>query len=265
MKKIVIVDDQPMMGNIYRAKFMGEGFQVEIAVDGEQALELIPRSKPDVVLLDLMLPKIDGLEVLKRIRANSELKTLPIIVFSASARPAMVEDAFAAGATQVLSKNNTSPKQVVEMVQQTLASSTRLEPGPAPVIVSSSASTGKATVVVFDQNDDMRALLAVLLRRDGYRVLAAACESDVTESHESYQADLFLLHADSTSATALVREVISRFGAAPVAAYSTTANAGQRSEIIGDGASLFINTPEELLNISEILAHLKPKLQQRAA
>lgn len=265
MKRIVIVDDQPIMGNIYRAKFVSEGFQVEVALDGAQAIELITRSKPNVVLLDLMLPKIDGLEVLKRIRANSELKNLPIVVFSASARPALVEDALAAGATMVLSKNNTGPKQVIEMVQQALAKSTAPEPTSTALIANPSATAGKRTVVVFDQNHDMRALLSALLRRDGYRVIAAASESDVTESNESHQADCFLLHAGSASATALVREVISRFGNSPIAAYSTVANAGRRSELIGAGAALFINTPEELLNISEILAHLKPKPQQRAA
>lgn len=265
MKRIVIVDDQPIMGNIYRAKFVSEGFQVEVALDGAQAIEIIPRSKPDVVLLDLMLPKIDGLEVLKRIRANSELKALPIIVFSGSARPALVEDALAAGATLVLSKNNTGPKQVIEMVQRTLANSAAAKPNRTPLNANHPAPAGQGTVVVFDQNHDMRALLSALLRRDGYRVIAAASESDVTESNESHQADFFLLHAASASATALVREVRSRFANSPIAAYSTVANAGKRSELIGAGAALFINTPEELLNISEILAHLKPQPQQRAA
>ena len=54
MAKILVGDDQPIVGNIYRGKFAAEGFQVDTAVDGEQALELIHRDKPDLVLLDLM-------------------------------------------------------------------------------------------------------------------------------------------------------------------------------------------------------------------
>src|SRR5258708_2010157 len=129
MKRIVVVDDQPMLGTIYRTKFTAEGYQVDVAFDGQEALEVIPRLKPDLVLLDLMLPKIDGLEVLKRLRANSAFETLPIIVFSGTARLGIVEDAIEAGATMVLSKLNTSPKRVIEIVNKTLAQPAQA-PGP---------------------------------------------------------------------------------------------------------------------------------------
>jgi DNA-binding response OmpR family regulator len=58
MRRIVVVDDQPILATIYRAKFTAEGFQVEVASDGEQALELIQRTKPDLVLLDLICRKL---------------------------------------------------------------------------------------------------------------------------------------------------------------------------------------------------------------
>src|SRR6266404_4686004 len=99
MKRIIVVDDQPILGTIYRTKFTAEGFQVDVAPDGQQALDLIQSSNPDLVLLDLNLPKVDGLDVLKRLRAQSAFLTLPIIVFSANARPGISEEAFAAGAT----------------------------------------------------------------------------------------------------------------------------------------------------------------------
>ena len=91
MKRIVVVDDQPILGTIYRTKFTAEGFQVDVASDGEQALELIGRTNPDLVLLDLNLPKINGMEVLKRLRAQSSFLTLPVIVFSANARSGITE------------------------------------------------------------------------------------------------------------------------------------------------------------------------------
>src|SRR5260370_33391588 len=135
MKRIVVVDDQPILGTIYRTKFTTEGFQVDVASDGQEALDLIQRTNPDLVLLDLMLPKIDGLEVLKRLRAQSSFLTLPIIVFSANARPGITEEAFAAGASMVLSKSNTSPKQVIEIVNRTLAEATQ-PPGAGKVLES---------------------------------------------------------------------------------------------------------------------------------
>jgi DNA-binding response OmpR family regulator len=80
MKKMVVVDDQQVLLSIYRAKFVAEGFHVEVAADGEQALEVINRTKPDLVLLDLMLPKVKGIDVLKQVRANPLFKAMPIIV-----------------------------------------------------------------------------------------------------------------------------------------------------------------------------------------
>src|ERR1043166_1309632 len=102
MKKIVVVDDQPVLANIYRTKFAAEGFHVDVATDGEAALEVIQRAKPDLVLLDLMLPKIKGVDVLRTLRANPSFKALPVLVFSSSAQPSLMEEAWAAGATIVL-------------------------------------------------------------------------------------------------------------------------------------------------------------------
>lgn len=65
MKKILIIDDDPIVAGVYRGKFQVEGFLVEIATDGQTGLDLILKSHPDVVLLDLMLPKLSGVEVLK--------------------------------------------------------------------------------------------------------------------------------------------------------------------------------------------------------
>src|SRR6185369_1866324 len=128
MKRIVVVDDQPLLGNIYRTKFAAEGFHVDVAVDGQQALELIRRERPDLVLLDVVIPKIDGLEVLRRLRNESSFRTLPIIVFSGSAQAGVLEEAWAAGATNVLSKLSTSPKKLVELVHQALENSSRENP-----------------------------------------------------------------------------------------------------------------------------------------
>src|SRR5437870_7045652 len=93
MKKIVVVDDQPVLTGIYKAKFSTEGFNVEVASDGEQALDVIKRTEPDLVLLDLMLPKISGIEVLKQLRANRTFEAMPVVVFSNAAHPGAIEDA----------------------------------------------------------------------------------------------------------------------------------------------------------------------------
>jgi CheY-like chemotaxis protein len=255
MKRIVVVDDQPLLGNIYRSKFVAAGYRVDVAVDGEQAIEMIQHEKPDLVLLDLMLPKIDGLEVLRRLRADSAFRVLPIIVFSASARPGMVEDAWSAGASMVLSKTSTSPKEILELVRQTLANQPN-EPTTTPETAAAGTADAKPTIVHFDPNPDLQALIALLLRRAGYRVNPARTEREVIESGEGSGTGFFLISGISGSCTSLVQQCASKFPKRLVVAYSTIASPGQQSEVLGAGASLFIRTPEELLNIAEALTTL---------
>jgi len=102
MPKIVVVEDQQVLATVYRNKFVAEGYQVEVASDGETGLALINTTKPDLVVLDLMLPKLNGIEVLKSLRANPLFQTLPVIIFSNASLPGMVEEAWNSGATMVL-------------------------------------------------------------------------------------------------------------------------------------------------------------------
>ena len=69
MKKMLIIEDDQIVGSIYLRKFQVEGFQVELALDGEAGLAATLKSRPDVVILDLMLPRLNGVEVLKKLRA----------------------------------------------------------------------------------------------------------------------------------------------------------------------------------------------------
>jgi DNA-binding response OmpR family regulator len=121
MHKILIVEDDQIVANIYRNKFSVEGYQVEIARDGLAGLEMVRHFQPDAVLLDLMLPKMSGVEILKQLRSESSYERLPVIVFSNTYLTNLVQDAWKAGATKCLSKANCTPKQVIEVVRATLA------------------------------------------------------------------------------------------------------------------------------------------------
>src|SRR5882672_1338043 len=120
MKKVLIIEDDQIVANIYRNKFSHEGFQVEIALDGNVGLELVRSFRPDAVVLDLMLPKLTGLELMKRIRSDPQFESLPVIVFSNTYLTQMIQDAWKAGATKCLSKSNCTPKQVIDVVRSTL-------------------------------------------------------------------------------------------------------------------------------------------------
>lgn len=129
MKKLLIIEDDRIIGNIYSKKFAGEGFDVEVAEDGQTGLERISGFRPDIVLLDLMLPKLNGLDILARVRANPEFARLPIIVFSNAYMTSVIDAAWKAGATTVLTKANTSPKKLTETIAELLA---QAEAAPTP-------------------------------------------------------------------------------------------------------------------------------------
>ncbi|WP_137596751.1 response regulator YycF [Paucilactobacillus kaifaensis] len=80
MKKVLVVDDEKPISDIIKFNLSKEGYEVVVAYDGEEALEKVEDEKPDLIILDLMLPKVDGLEVAKRVRAN---RTTPIIMVTA--------------------------------------------------------------------------------------------------------------------------------------------------------------------------------------
>lgn len=121
MNELLIIEDDLIVGNIYRNKLTVEGFKVELARDGETGLRMIQDHPPDAVLLDLMLPKLTGVEVLRAMRARPETKYIPVIVFSNTYLTSMVQEAWKAGANKCLSKANCSPKQVLDAVRDLLS------------------------------------------------------------------------------------------------------------------------------------------------
>ena len=124
MKLIVIIEDNAVAANLYRAALSREGYKIEVATDGESGLDAITRLKPDLVLLDLMLPKVDGAEVLRRIRALPGLDQLPVIVTSNAYTATRLDDLWKAGATQIVTKASISPKDLARVVKETLERTT---------------------------------------------------------------------------------------------------------------------------------------------
>jgi DNA-binding response OmpR family regulator len=120
MKQIVVIEDNVVAANLYRAALSRDGYKVEVASDGESGLAAITRLRPDLVLLDLMLPKVDGLEVLRRIRALPDLGTLPVIITSNAYTATRMDELWKAGATQIVTKASISPKELARVVKETL-------------------------------------------------------------------------------------------------------------------------------------------------
>lgn len=151
MSRILLVEDDKLVANIYRNKLVLEGYQVEIGVDGEAGLNLFRSFKPDAVILDLMLPKMSGVELTKKIRLEPGAEKLPVIVFSNTYLTNMVKDAWNAGATKCLSKANSTPKQLIDTVRGVLGGAPAPAAGPATVATSTASSSAKSAPAQMNQ------------------------------------------------------------------------------------------------------------------
>lgn len=121
MKKILIIEDDQILANIYRNKLVVQGYQVEVANTGETGYDLIKSFRPDAVVLDLVLPKLSGIELMEIVRAEPDFAKLPIIVLSNTYLTNVLQDAWKVGATRCLSKSNCTPRQVLEALGSVLA------------------------------------------------------------------------------------------------------------------------------------------------
>jgi len=118
MKQILLVEDDPFLIDIYSTKLKDSGFSVEVASDGEQAFEKVKAKKPDLVLLDIVLPKISGWEILRKIKSEADLKNLKIIILSNLGQKEEVEKGMDLGVLKYLIKAHYTPSQVVEEIKK---------------------------------------------------------------------------------------------------------------------------------------------------
>jgi two-component system, OmpR family, response regulator BaeR len=120
MKTILLVEDDPFLIDIYSEKFKLAGFEAETVGDGERTLEKIREKKPDLVMLDLVLPHIDGWEILRQIKKDPELSAIPVIVFSNLGQKSDIENGLALGAAKYLIKSQYTPSEVVDEIKKIL-------------------------------------------------------------------------------------------------------------------------------------------------
>lgn len=117
MKKIVIVDDEPNIVMSLEYVFKKEGYDVFIARNGEEAITIAKKENPQIMLLDIMMPKVDGYQVLKYIKNNKKLKQLKVIVISAKSKTSDIELGIKLGADDYFTKPF-SVKKLVKKVKQ---------------------------------------------------------------------------------------------------------------------------------------------------
>ncbi|MDO8520748.1 MAG: response regulator [bacterium] len=119
--KLLIIEDDKFLRELATQKLFKEGLDVSAATDGEQGILLAEKGVPDVILLDILLPGIDGFEVLKRVRANPALKQTHVIMLSNFGQNEDLEKAKTLGADKFLVKANFTLDEIVKVVRELLA------------------------------------------------------------------------------------------------------------------------------------------------
>jgi DNA-binding response OmpR family regulator len=119
-KKILIVEDDPLLVKMYMTKFKSEGFNIINAVDGMDGWEKIKSEKPDFVIMDVMMPKMSGKDLLKAIRITEWIKDLPIMMMSNINNPKEIEILNKYGVKEFVVKADNTPSQIVAKVKQYL-------------------------------------------------------------------------------------------------------------------------------------------------
>lgn len=122
MPRILIVEDDPILSRLYQRVFALEGYDVEAAIDGRDALVKVAACIPSVMLLDIMMPNMNGLQVLDRLKADKKTSGIPVVVLTNLAGVADAKAALDKGARKYVIKSEYEPKQVVAMVKDVLRS-----------------------------------------------------------------------------------------------------------------------------------------------
>ena len=120
MKTILLIEDDPFLIDIYTTKFKGAGFKVEVASDGAEGLRRMKEQSPDILLLDIVLPHVDGWEILKAMGQDEKLRTIKVVVLSNLGQKGDVEKGFGLGVARYLVKAHHNPSEVVEEIEDIL-------------------------------------------------------------------------------------------------------------------------------------------------
>ena len=119
--KILLVEDDPFLLSMYATKFEMENFVVATADDGAKGLHLAKSEEPDIILLDILLPKMNGFEVLEKLKADKDLGKIPVILLTNLNQRDEIEKGLAMGADDYLIKAHFIPSEVVDKIKKTIA------------------------------------------------------------------------------------------------------------------------------------------------
>lgn len=119
-RTILIIEDDFFIRELYERQFEKEGYAIEVAPDGPEGLLKASQTKPDLILLDIMLPKLNGLDLLRTLKSKPETKDIPVILLTNLGQESVIKEGFKIGAEGYLIKSAYTPSQIIEEVKEFL-------------------------------------------------------------------------------------------------------------------------------------------------
>lgn len=119
-KKVLVIEDDKFLRKAYNFKLQQEGYEVIIAIDGEEALKIVLHDKPDIALLDIVMPGMNGFEFLEAVRANKEIKDLKVIILSNLSQESDKKRGEELKALAYVVKSNTKIQEVIDLIEKNI-------------------------------------------------------------------------------------------------------------------------------------------------
>ncbi len=204
--KVLIIEDELVLLELLRGKLEFEGYQTITAKDGEEGLQKIKSERPDLVLMDIVMPKMTGFDVLKALREDASLKDLPVIIISNSGQPSELETAVRLGAKDYLIKAEFNPQEVINKMRKYLPMEkffTKRRPtepvsqpsasGAPGSVATAPAGEGSYKVLVVEDEKFLRELMTQKLAREGFQVDSAIDGIEALGKIEQFMPNLVFL------------------------------------------------------------------------
>jgi len=175
--KILIIEDEQFLVDMYKMKFEKEGYEVVVAYDGESGINLAETKYPDVVLLDIVMPKLDGYQVLRRLRENPKTAKLKIYILSNLGQTEEINKGMAIGADGYLIKANLTPSELMDYVYRVLNNgkknpNSKKESKQIKRVENIPKGEGKKILLIEDE-DTIIEMYKLRLEKEGYNVEVA--------------------------------------------------------------------------------------------
>lgn len=187
-KHILIIEDESVLRNLLSEKLIKSGYRVSTASNGEEGLEKINENMPDLVLLDILMPKVDGFAVLEDLNRSGVIKTLPVVIISNSGQPVEIDRAIGLGIRDYLVKAEFSPEEVLEKVIKQI--------GSGGTVATKDEGVHKAnakSILIIEDDKFLEGLLARKLEKEKFAVTFATNGAEAFSKIKESLPDLILL------------------------------------------------------------------------